>query len=172
MNEQTASVIPDEENSNLHPTKKCSHRPWTTGRKLKLIIWLIIIIAVALGFWHQHYVRSDEYIKSSFKDNKETFQTVADYIYSNTACETPSLKRGKHSIKTLCSDDACKDIKSQLEELERRNIAYISCDVTTVTFFTIYDYNYVYYSPLSSTYPGGEKNALGNGWIYVKTSKS
>lgn len=172
MNEQTASVMTDEEENELQQISKRSRRPRTAGRKLKLIFWLIVIAVTALGFWHQRHVRSDDYIKSFFKDNKETFQTAADYISLNTMGETPSLKRGKRSIKMLCSDDACKDIKPQLEELERRNIAYISCDVTTVTFYTIYDYSYVYYTPLSSYYPDSDKNALGNGWVYVKTSKS
>lgn len=34
-------------------------RKWSTGRKVKWIIWIVIILAVALGFWHQHYMRSD-----------------------------------------------------------------------------------------------------------------
>lgn len=172
MNEHTTPVIPDEKESELQQTPKRSSSWWSARRKLKLLICIIIIIVVALGFWHQHHVRSDKYIKSSFENNKETFQVVADYISLNTICETPTLKRGKLSIRTLCSDDACKDIKPQLEELERRNIAYISCDTTTVTFYTIYDYNYVYYTPLSSLYPVSEDTSLGNGWMYVKISKS
>ena len=37
-------------------------RKWSTGRKAKWIIWIVIILAVVLGFWHQHYMRSDSQI--------------------------------------------------------------------------------------------------------------
>ena len=43
-------------------------RKWSTGRKVKWIIWIVIILAVALGFWHQHYMRSDSQIKAVFND--------------------------------------------------------------------------------------------------------
>ena len=56
-----------------------------------------------------------------------------------------------------------------LEELERRNVTYIDSEGLTVKFYTIYDHYYIYRSPISSS--GGEDN-LGDGWSYVKTSKS
>ena len=34
-------------------------RKWSTGRKAKWIIWIVVILAAALGFWNQHYMRSD-----------------------------------------------------------------------------------------------------------------
>ena len=43
-------------------------RKWSTGRKAKWIIWIVVIIAVALGFWHQHYMRSDSQIKAVFNE--------------------------------------------------------------------------------------------------------
>ena len=27
-------------------------RKWSTGRKAKWIIWIVVILAAALGFWH------------------------------------------------------------------------------------------------------------------------
>ena len=126
-------------------------RKWSTGRKAKWIIWIVVILAAALGFWHQHYMRSDSQIKAVFDDNK------------------PTLPKGKCSIKSLTENNACKSVKKELEELERRNVTYIDSDGLTVKFYTIYDHYYIYRSPISSS--GGEDN-LGNGWSYVKTSKS
>ena len=73
------------------------------------------------------------------------------------------------SIKSLTENNACKSVKKELEELERRNVTYIDSDGLTVKFYTIYDHYYIYRSPISSS--GGEDN-LGDGWSYVKTSKS
>ena len=115
-------------------------RKWSTGRKAKWIIWIVVILAAALGFWHQHYMRSDSQIKAVFDDNK-----------------------------SLSENNACKSVKKELEELERRNVTYIDSDGLTVKFYTIYDHYYIYRSPISSS--GGEDN-LGDGWSYVKTSKS
>lgn len=165
MSEEVNPVVHDDDIDESGKLRK-----WSTGRKIKWIIWIVIIIAVALGFWHQHYMRSDNAIKAVFNDNKETFQTVADFMIENTSSEDATLRKGKRSVKTISSDKNCKEIKKQIEELERRNIEYIDCDGLTVTFYTIYDCYYVYTSPLSSA--GGEGN-LGDGWwSYVKTSKS
>ncbi|RGF49710.1 hypothetical protein DW015_02120 [Ruminococcus sp. AF37-20] len=144
-------------------------RKWSTGRKAKWIIWIVIILAAALGFWHQHYMRSDSQIKAVFNDNKANFQTTAEFMIESISCEKPTLPKGKCSIKSLTENNACKSVKKKLEELERRNITYIDCDGLTVKFYTIYDHYYIYRSPLSSS--GGEDN-LGDGWSYVKTSKS
>ena len=84
-------------------------------------------------------------------------------------CQKPTLPKGKCSIKSLTENNACKSVKKELEELERRNVTYIDSDGLTVKFYTIYDHYYIYRSPLSSS--GGEDN-LGDGWSYVKTSKS
>ena len=142
---------------------------WSTGRKVKWIIWIVIILAVALGFWHQYYMRSDSQIKAVFDDNKASFQTTAEFMIESISSEKPTLSKGKCSIKSLTENSACKSIKKELEELERRNITYIDSDGLTVKFYTIYDHYYIYRSPLSSS--GGEDN-LGDGWSYVKTSKS
>ena len=164
MSEQINPIVSDEDINSDGKLRK-----WSTGRKVKWIIWIVIIIAVALGFWHQYYMRSDSSIKTVFNDNKQTFQTVADFMLGGMTDENARLKKGKRSIGALGRDDSLKDIKTQIEELERRNIAYIECDGTKVIFYTIYDSYYVYFSPLSSTYSG---NDLGGGWAYVKTSKS
>lgn len=144
-------------------------RKWSTGRKAKWIIWIVVILAVALGFWHQHYMRSDSQIKAVFDDNKANFQTTAEFMIESISCEKPTLPKGKCSIKSLTENNACKSVKKELEELERRNVTYIDSDGLTVKFYTIYDHYYIYRSPLSSS--GGEDN-LGDGWSYVKTSKS
>mgnify|MGYP000844533742 FL=1 len=164
MSEQINPVINEEDIGTDGKLRK-----WSTGRKVKWIIWIVIIIAVGLGFWHQYYMRSESTIKSVFNDNKTTFQTTAEFMIESISSAEPTLSKGKCSVKSLTENDACKPVKKELEELERRNITYIDCDGLTVKFYTIYDYYYVYYSPLSSA--AGEDN-LGNGWSYVKTSKS
>ena len=88
-------------------------------------------------------MRSDSQIKAVFDDNKANFQTTAEFMIESISCEKPTLPKGKCSIKSLTENNACKSVKKELEELDR--------------------------SPISSS--GGEDN-LGNGWSYVKTSKS
>ena len=90
-------------------------------------------------------------------------------MIESISCEKPTLPKGKCSIKSLTENNACKSVKKELDELERRNVTYIDSDGLTVKFYTIYDHYYIYRSPISSS--GGEDN-LGNGWSYVKTSKS
>lgn len=51
-------------------------RKWSTGRKVKWIIWIVIILAVALGFWHQHYMRSDSQIKPFSMTLRLTFRPL------------------------------------------------------------------------------------------------
>lgn len=126
-------------------------RKWSTGRKVKWIIWIVIILAVALGFWHQHYMRSDSQIKAVFNDNKANFQTTAEFMIESISCEKPTLPKGKCSIKSLTENNACKSVKKELEELERRNVTYIDSDGLTVKFYTIYDHYYIYRSPISSS---------------------
>ena len=164
MSEQINPVINEEDIDTDGKLRK-----WSTGRKVKWIIWIVIIIAVVLGFWHQYYMRSESTIKSVFSDNKATFQTTAEFMIESISSAEPTLSKGKCSVKSLTENDACKPVKKELEELERRNITYIDCDGLTVNFYTIYDHYYIYRSPLSSS--GGEDN-LGDGWSYVKTSKS
>lgn len=144
-------------------------RKWSTGRKVKWIICIVVILAVALGFWHQHYMRSDSQIKAVFNDNKANFQTTAEFMIESISCEKPTLPKGKCSIKSLTENNACKSVKKELEELERRNVTYIDSDGLTVKFYTIYDHYYIYRSPISSS--GGEDN-LGDGWSYVKQVKA
>lgn len=71
MSEQINPIVSEEDvgaDGKLHK--------WSTGRKVKWIIWIVIILAVALGFWHQYYMRSDSQIKAVFDDNKASFQTT------------------------------------------------------------------------------------------------
>ena len=114
-------------------------RKWSTGRKAKWIIWIVVILAAAL----------DSQIKAVFNDNKANFQTTAEFMIESISCEKPTLPKGKCSIKSLTENNACKSVKKELEELERRNVTYLDSDGLTV----------------------GEDN-LGDGWSYVKTSKS
>ena len=144
-------------------------RKWSTGRKAKWIIWIVVILAAALGFWHQHYMRSDSQIKAVFDDNKANFQTTAEFMIESISCEKPTLPKGKCSIKSLTENNACKSVKKELEELERRNVTYIDSDGLTVKFYTIYDHYYIYRSPISSS--GGEDN-LGNGWSIILDGSS
>lgn len=51
-------------------------RKWSTGRKVKWIIWIVVILAVALGFWHQHYMRSDSQIKPFSMTIRLTFRPL------------------------------------------------------------------------------------------------
>lgn len=164
MSEQINPVINEEDMGTDGKLRK-----WSTGRKVKWIIWIVIIIAVGLGFWHQYYMRSESTIKSVFGDNKATFQTTAEFMIESISSAEPTLSKGKCSVKSLTENDVCKPVKKELEELERRNVTYIDSDGLTVKFYTIYDHYYIYRSPLSSS--GGEDN-LGDGWSYVKTSKS
>ena len=93
-------------------------RKWSTGRKAKWIIWIVIILAVALGFWHQHYMRSDSQIKAVFNDNKANFQTTAEFMIESISCEKPTLPKGKCSIKSLTENNACKSVKKVLSDIQ------------------------------------------------------
>ena len=113
MSEQINPIVSDDDMGADGKLRK-----WSTGRKVKWIIWIVIILAVALGFWHQHYMRSDSQIKAVFNDNKANFQTTAEFMIESISCEKPTLPKGKCSIKSLTENNACKSVKKELEELE------------------------------------------------------
>ena len=149
--------------------------PVSTGKKIKWIISGVIIILIAIGFYHQYYIHSDNYIIDFFEKNSVTFTDVSEKLL-----EKPTTQKqfsGEENefinnqalidIRVLIADSEYLEIKSQLESLEKADVSDIKSDGKTVSFQTLSRCTYIY-SPQNKITDACEYK---NGWYYLKGEK-
>lgn len=144
----------------MEKTKKFWHKEfWTKGKLIKWSVIGVIFIALVIGFWHEHYIHTEGFIKQRLLDNKTLFTEVADNLMDNSTT-------GKVNTKTLKSDATHSDILTQVEKLESIGISDISGSSDKVQFYSLYRYSLIYTADGST--PSNSKE-LGDGWYYIST---
>lgn len=156
--------------------EKKQRKPWTKKRKIKLGIWLAVILAVALGFFHQYYIHTDGYIKSYIEKNKTELSaaaevlletpTTSDTFKQSLTDENRITGENKYNIKTVASNPCYKDNRETLEAVSGAGIQDVKSDGTTVRFYHSSRY-VVIYSPDKAEITGAE--SAGDGWFYLKS---
>ena len=162
----------------MEKTKKFWHKEfWTRGKIIKWSVIFAIIIALVIGFAHQHYIHSQGFIKQRLSDSEELFTTTAenmldkpttskDFIY----VEQEQQRIGsdtKISIQTLINNARYEDFKDDLISLESLGVDYIKSNGKQVRFYTTERFVYIY-APDVEDVGGAEK--IFDGWYYTDAS--
>lgn len=150
---------------------------WTKKRKIKAVVWLVIILAVALGFFRQYYIHTDGYIKDYIDKNKAELTQAAegmlekpttsnDFINSIANQENRITKDSKINIGLLIDNPFYEDIREALKEADNLGIQDVKATSETVRFYHSSRF-VVIYSPEKDEITGAKP--AGGGWFYIKS---
>lgn len=160
------------EKKSRKPRKKLTKR-----QKIKLTVWLVVIVVIVLGFVHQYYIHTDGYIKKFFENNKSVMTEAADallekptfsdeFIESVADNENRITADQKINIGFLIDNPYYADESDVLSKVKKAGIQDVKSTYTTVRFYASARFVLIY-SPDADDVAGAK--TIGDGWFFIDT---
>jgi ribosome-interacting GTPase 1 len=151
-------------------------KPLTKKTKIKIIVWAVILLAVAAGFGHQYYIHTDGYIKSFIQKNLEDYTAAAQMLIekptssedfqSNVDSSVAVQSLTKYNIEQMESNPYYDGYEELLEKVAKHGTQDIKSTESEARFYQSVRF-VIIYAPDKDTVTGAE--SAGDGWFYIKS---